>query len=455
MGLGLAQYFANQGSNSRDYDFSYDWDSFRTRVSGSGYSLDTNKFDTNFLTHPGSGILYYWAARSNRLSPLASFAYALTASTLWEFLGEMRERVSINDLIVTPTAGFVLGETTLQLGAFFDRSCDDTKNRALGVLLGPAKSLHDAIDARRPLRDTQCDRYGFSQRGGHELRLSANEVAVLRTQGPDTPAVAETQLDLQTSVLVLEGYGRAGHDSSTFADGNVSELQLHGAFTGAQWTDITLGASTVPFGVHYRDLSPGAGGLWGHELVFGLLIRTEYSAHQYEHRPGAGADQWFAVDAPGMSLSYRRHAGCVRWEAELEVSPSFAGVEQFALDAYLQHASIDTLSSVARAHGYNYGGGVRVHPRARFSSEFAQVTLDFEAVRVWAINDFDRQPERESRIAGSEGRRKAVLWVSLGRRDWPLRLSVLGSFLQRWGELDTTLVSRTELRLGGGVDAVF
>ncbi len=457
LSLGLAQYFANKQANSTDWEFGYDWDSFRARLSGGGYSLDTNHFDTNFITHPGAGTLYYWAARSNRLSVTASFAYALVAATFWEFFGEMRERVSVNDMLVTPISGLVLGETTFQLGAFFDRSCATTPNTLLGTLFGPAKSAHDLLDGREPLRDSVCDEYGFTRRGAHEFRLSLGEAAVWRVQGPNVPAVAEIRLDLHTRVVAWDSYGSAGNGLRTFSDGHVTEIWLQSASGTTRWNDFTLGGSLVPIGMHYRKLddTADAGRLVGYELLFGLFIATEYSAHRYDRSTTGTPDYFFSLDVPGMSLEYRRHTSSFCLELDLQVSPTLAAVSVFALEPYLTHGSRERLTAVTRAQGYNYAAGFTVRPRARLISKCVEVGVDLRGARLWGIDDVDRSPAQQSHLVENEARRSGRLWVSLGRLSWPLRLTTTFAVLERWGTLADARLARAEIALSESLDARF
>src|SRR6185295_4127945 len=137
-------------SNDRDYDLGYDWDGLRSKLLFQSIAFDNNKFPTNWVTHPIAGWLYYTVPRSNRLSVQESFAFALASSTFWEFLGEIREQASVNDMIVTPVSGLPIGESLVQLGALMQRSRRGTVTRALAWTFGGAKSLHDAIDGAIP-----------------------------------------------------------------------------------------------------------------------------------------------------------------------------------------------------------------------------------------------------------------------------------------------------------------
>lgn len=73
---------------------------------------DSDDIFLNYVTHPYAGAIYYMGARSAGANAAYSFLYSFTLSTFfWEYgLEAFAERPSIQDLIVTPTAGAILGE---------------------------------------------------------------------------------------------------------------------------------------------------------------------------------------------------------------------------------------------------------------------------------------------------------------------------------------------------------
>lgn len=73
---------------------------------------DSDDIFLNYVTHPYAGAIYYMGARSAGANAAYSFLYSFALSTFfWEYgLEAFAERPSIQDLIVTPLAGSVLGE---------------------------------------------------------------------------------------------------------------------------------------------------------------------------------------------------------------------------------------------------------------------------------------------------------------------------------------------------------
>lgn len=72
--------------------------------------LDKDKFYVNYVLHPYWGATYYTRARERGLSRSYSLAYSALISALYEFGTEcIAEKPSIQDLIVTPVVGSLLG----------------------------------------------------------------------------------------------------------------------------------------------------------------------------------------------------------------------------------------------------------------------------------------------------------------------------------------------------------
>ena len=72
--------------------------------------MDKDKAYINYGLHPYWGATYYTRARERNLDKATSFAYSAFMSAMYEFGAEcLAERPSIQDLIVTPVGGSLLG----------------------------------------------------------------------------------------------------------------------------------------------------------------------------------------------------------------------------------------------------------------------------------------------------------------------------------------------------------
>jgi hypothetical protein len=72
--------------------------------------IDRDKLYINYVLHPYWGATYYIRGRERGLDKLSAFAYSTLISAMYEFGVEcFFEKPSIQDLIVTPVAGSLLG----------------------------------------------------------------------------------------------------------------------------------------------------------------------------------------------------------------------------------------------------------------------------------------------------------------------------------------------------------
>jgi hypothetical protein len=94
---------------SREQKESYSFDKWRNNVSQPVW--DDDLWWINYILHPYWGGAYYIRARERGLDRVQSFWFSALLSTLFEYGAEaLAEPVSAQDLVVTPVAGFLVGE---------------------------------------------------------------------------------------------------------------------------------------------------------------------------------------------------------------------------------------------------------------------------------------------------------------------------------------------------------
>jgi hypothetical protein len=87
----------------------YSFDKWRENVSHPVW--DDDAWVVNYVLHPYWGGAYYTRARERGLDRTQAFWYSALLSTLWEYGAEaLAEPVSIQDMIVTPVVGSLVGE---------------------------------------------------------------------------------------------------------------------------------------------------------------------------------------------------------------------------------------------------------------------------------------------------------------------------------------------------------
>jgi Domain of unknown function (DUF3943) len=74
---------------------------------------DEDDWGFNFVGHPYAGSLYYNSIRSQDATIFQSFVFSFAQSFVWEYLIEgMAEQPSLQDMIITPIFGTLLGEAS-------------------------------------------------------------------------------------------------------------------------------------------------------------------------------------------------------------------------------------------------------------------------------------------------------------------------------------------------------
>lgn len=74
---------------------------------------DEDDWGFNYVGHPIAGSLYYNAIRSQDATIFQSFLFSFAQSAIWEYVIEgMAEQPSLQDLIITPIFGTLLGEAS-------------------------------------------------------------------------------------------------------------------------------------------------------------------------------------------------------------------------------------------------------------------------------------------------------------------------------------------------------
>jgi hypothetical protein len=360
MAFGFMYYLVGTGQ-VEDYDVAYRWPVFRRKLIGRAFGLDRSEFGTNFIGHPVGGTNYYAVARANQLGILESSAYAVGGALLWEYFGEVHEVVSANDLVVTPLAGIAIGETMTQLGAFFDRGGPSFRNRALGTLFAPVKSLNDALDGRTLARAERLDRDGFPADEWHrfDVRAGASATRSGAPAGGGGASVArEVRVSLAARLARLPDYDGPGRHSRFFDEANAAGLELAAAFGETGVVDLSFGARAVLAGHYFRDAEADArGGLWGGGVQAGLGSGYVYMVHDYDrdrHRP---RDLYAAVQPLALAFEHRGAFGPGRVVARLDAGGDFGGARPYALTAYRALGDRRPLLPAITESAYYFGLG--------------------------------------------------------------------------------------------------
>ena len=104
--------------------------------------MDTDWWFHNYVGHPYGGSLYYNSVRSQGATVRQSFFMSMVLSTQWEYVFEaVAERPSIQDLIITPIVGSLLGEAIHRTTARMRRNGTNIFEKVFITVFNPAGAL--------------------------------------------------------------------------------------------------------------------------------------------------------------------------------------------------------------------------------------------------------------------------------------------------------------------------
>ena len=460
LAIGTGLYWADAETNSEDWDLNWDLESWQKKlVTGEGVSFDTNLFTTNTLNHTFGGSMYYLAARTNNLSIPMSLLFAIAGSAIWEYVGEFSEKVSINDMIVTPFGGMAVGETFAQLGAFFDRGAKTPLNTVLSTLFAPHRRVHHWLDKTTPRRTGNVDRFGFTRDMFHQFSLwTASGLATAwNTADPDktrdTTGVVEIGLEAQ--LVNIPGYNQPREIVRFLSQGNFSTLRLTPTLGNDGLIDFFIFTRVALAGYFTQQITiDHEGQPEGSSVFLGVATAFDYSI---ERRLGRNDDHVGIIKLPGPTLDFWYMAHGFRLNAAIDLHANFALVDAYALDKHLANGgSIAGAKSVLVKRGYYYAWGFTVAPRLRVVYRNLKMGGELRYDRFDSIEGKDRFPEEVTNDFNLKDERTVYeVWVAHTFPSNRFRLGFNFEYRSRRGELLDVVDRTEEYRYMGNLHILF
>lgn len=433
LGIGIAWYWIAPTANSADWEFNSPLEKLNLRA----VRFDNNKFTTNMALHPVSGSGYYGFARLNRLSiPLAG-SFGVVYSTVWEYAFEWREKVSINDLIVTPFGGMALGECFYRLVEYVGSAPPGGSwaRTAARFGLGWPRLMHEAMDGR--FEDGfPPDELGMSSAYYHLFHLGYSIGDASNDRAESTFVHGPV---LETEIVALPGYLRRGRYHLVFDQGNFTETRLRLGFASDGLEEIEAWFRSALFGYYAQDLS-------GHPLrgtAHSFALSVAYS-HRQSWLLGA-MDEYAFVHFPGVAWDEWLAAGQLLFHSRLEASFDFGAIKPAAFASWRGDNPDGTIKSVLSTYGYDFDWGVSGRLSLSLIYASFEAGLRFSYGRYRSIQGADRYEETITRGTVSNDELLAYrAWLGCEPLPWPLELRLALEARVHNGQLQGVDIGRSD-----------
>lgn len=154
----------------------------------SGPVMDKDDAVVNYIGHPITGAIYYTLARNQGSSMMESFGYSVMMSTFfWEYGVEaVAEIPSIQDLIVTPVIGSILGEVFYRYSKSIEANGGEVFGskkigKAMLFVLNPAGKISESINkimSTKVVQESRTNLILARKKGNDPFQTSTNYIGL-------------------------------------------------------------------------------------------------------------------------------------------------------------------------------------------------------------------------------------------------------------------------------------
>ncbi len=107
---------------------------------------DEDGWGFNYIGHPIAGSLYYNSIRSQNATIFQSFVFSFAQSAFWEYVIEgMAEQPSLQDLIITPIFGTILGEASHMATVSMRRNGFNWLEKITVIIINPFYAVNNGF----------------------------------------------------------------------------------------------------------------------------------------------------------------------------------------------------------------------------------------------------------------------------------------------------------------------
>jgi hypothetical protein len=290
---------------------------------------------------------------------------------MWEYVIEFNEKVSINDMIVTPLSGLALGEFFNKLALDLSSAPETPLTWTLGLSVHSHRKVDGLAPPRRKLWRERAFGYGFG----------VVESADHRTLGTHVVGFAGR-------FASLPGYAASGAGGRWFHDADVASFDLE-LDLSARGPGVDIFSETLLVGYHARDLA-GALRPRGVSAIGALAV-----SYHFRNSEGFGFDDRQGLLLfPGLVSETGFRRGAFSFDLALGAYPSFGGMSAPSYSAWREQHPEGRTKTVLQREGYVFGWGLRTRAEASIGAGPLALRGEIDYGRLSSIQGLDRSQER-------------------------------------------------------------
>ncbi|HXH31290.1 MAG TPA: DUF3943 domain-containing protein [Bacteriovoracaceae bacterium] len=416
--------------------------------------FEDNSQAMNFLNHPLSGAVYHQIARSNGYGKVASLLFGFTASLMWEYGAEMREVASLNDMIVTPATGFILGEVGYKFSEFLSRGDGSKGKRLLAAVMSPASWFNRKIDSEKAQQAAALDSLGFPADVWHQFKLSIGATAQ-----------KEAWVELEGKLIDVKGYAQEGKSRGWLTDSPLVAAKLETIIGKEGLKRLDLYGKLVYSAYHKKNIqSDSDGNLKGYEFLIGPAADYNYVMSE----TGKGIKDVVGkvgILGSSMDLTYFLPNKTVL-KMVVDMYGDFAMVRSLAIDQHSSEFGLEGAKGVLKKRQAYYALGLSTNAettvsKGRFEAGGSYRRSSYDSIegldiaQASADSGMHPRPPVTDDFNLKDKRTDSKLWLSFTPIKDRLKLTLGYRDLGYWGKIKSTEVTSHQAGLFGKITLGF
>jgi Domain of unknown function (DUF3943) len=417
LGVQGAWYWGHSRYGSTGADVTAE--NFFANLISNDFALDEDRFRTNGVGHPLAGAVAYQIARGNGMSVGESFLASFFSTVAWKYFGEWNQVHSINDLVMSPASGWVIGEATYRVGRWFAAGEPGIFNCIGAAALSPTAVLNGSSVCRF----RQGDRTPFTIVLPTWHRLAAEIGPSLSTfDGADTRAGA--MIGLAALIRANAQYLKPGTGSSTAWAGQWTSVRTRLLVEGGALKGSALDADALVVGRYVRRYAEtdGVSSVTdGWSALIGLSSSFDLQARQLP----IGWDRTASAGILGPAIELTARHGPLQLRGWFAATYAFSQVTSLAYAQAAPSFAGVTLKRVLQTEGYYFAQGPLSSAVIEGEVGGVRIGLEGRMATFWSIDHgYSNQSEIENNFSLRDTRLFTRAIVSVRLLGGPLRLAL-------------------------------